>query len=123
MSKSDLEATFLNLWGMLASDMPEPVAEHRFAPPRRFRLDFSFLDHLVAVELQGGTWIRGRHVRGKGYASDCEKRNLATSMGWRVFYFTTDMLERDPAGCIDLVRVALGGETLPFTDIEFEKEA
>ena len=118
MNKSDLEATFLNLWGVLASRSPAPIAEHRFAPPRRFRFDFAWPDKLIAVELEGGVWARGRHVRGKGYESDCEKYNLAQSLGWSVYRFTSGMLERDPAACIDQVAAALDGEGLPFTDLE-----
>ena len=123
MNKSDLEATFENLWNMMAWDLPEPIAEHRFAPPRRFRFDFAWPDKLIAVELEGGVWARGRHVRGKGYESDCEKYNLAQALGWSVYRFTSGMLERDPAACIDQVAAALGGgERLPFTDLEGEDD-
>jgi len=118
-SKSKFEATFLNYWRMLAGDLPQPEREYRFSPPRRFRFDLAWIAKSVAVELEGGTWIRGSHVRGKRYASDCEKYNLAALDGWTVLRFTTDMLARDPAGCIEQVRAALDSEeeTLPFTDV------
>ena len=51
-----------------------------------------------AVEVEGGTWINGRHNRGKGFAEDCEKYNQAALLGWRVFRLTIDMLENDPYG-------------------------
>jgi len=111
--KSLLECTFLNRWRMLASDLPEPIAEYRFAPPRRFRFDFAWPDKLVAVELQGGIWMRtksGRsagHAYGKRMERDYEKLNLAQSLGWTTFYFTSGMLERDPVACIGIIRDAL----------------
>jgi very-short-patch-repair endonuclease len=119
--KSLLEVAFLNRWRMLAQDAPEPMAEHRFAPPRRFRFDFAWPDKLIAVELEGGVWARGRHVRGRGYESDCEKYNLAQSLGWSVYRFTAGMLDRDPAGCVEQVAAALKGvEELPFSNIAEE---
>ena len=84
--------------------LPRPEREVRFAPPRRFRFDFAFPEQRVAVELDGGTWTRGRHVTGAGFEKDCEKMNLATALGWRVLRFTAGMLERDPAGCMEQVR-------------------
>jgi len=120
--KSELEATFAHYWALLVPDLPEPEREYRFAPPRRFRFDFAWPDKLIAVELEGGVWSRGRHVRGKGYESDCEKYNLAQSLGWSVYRFTAGMLDRDPFGCIEQVVAALDGEELPFTDLEFDKE-
>jgi hypothetical protein len=65
----------------------EPVAEHRFAPPRRWRFDWAWPDLLIAVEINGGVWSRGRHVRGKGYLADLEKINAAQALGWRVGQF------------------------------------
>jgi len=126
MGKSDLEYKFLNLW-LTLTDLPEPYAEYNFArdivghgPGIRKRLreaglqdwrfDFAWPDKLIAVELEGGVWARGRHVRGRGYESDCEKYNLAQSLGWSVYRFTSGMLERDPAACVEQVAAALGGE-------------
>jgi len=74
-----------------ALELPLIRREYRFAPPRRWRFDFAFVGQ-VAVEIQGGTWSGGRHVRGKGYEADCEKRNEATLLGWRVLYFTPRMV-------------------------------
>jgi hypothetical protein len=44
----------------------------------------------VAVEFEGGIWSNGRHIRGKGYARDVEKYNLAVLEGWRVLRYTTE---------------------------------
>ena len=62
------------------------VMEHRFAAPsRQWRLDFAWPDRKVAIEIEGGVWSRGRHVRPKGFIDDCEKYNAATLNGWRVY--------------------------------------
>jgi very-short-patch-repair endonuclease len=66
--------------------------EYRFAPPRRWRMDFADPARLLAVEVEGGTWTRGRHTRGAGFAADCEKYSTAAAMGWRVLRFTTDQV-------------------------------
>ena len=49
--------------------------------------------HQVAVEVDGGTWSRGSHTRGAGYAKDAEKGNAAVLLGWRVLHFTTDQIK------------------------------
>ena len=72
------------------------VREFRFDAARRWRLDFVLLGHKgqqFAVEVEGGTWSGGRHVRGKGFAEDCEKYNEAAMLGWRVLRFTTTMVQ------------------------------
>jgi len=114
--KSELEATFARYWTLLASDLPEPEREYRFHPTRRWRFDFAWPAEKVAVEIEGGIWTRGRHVRGSGFEKDCEKYNMAVAEGWRVFRLTRGMLEREPGRWLGVVIEALGGEVLPFTD-------
>ena len=75
-----------------AAGCPAPVPEYRFAPPRRWRFDLAWPALRLALEVEGGTWARGRHVRGRGYERDCEKYNAAALLGWRVLRVTTDML-------------------------------
>lgn len=38
---------------------PPFVKEYRFHPGRRWRLDYAWPNHRVAVELHGATWTRG----------------------------------------------------------------
>lgn len=87
MSKSQVEETFA--WQIQVLDLPEPVREHRFHPTRRWRFDFAWPAYKIAVEIEGGTWSRGRHTRGDGFEKDCEKYAEALLLGWRVFRFTT----------------------------------
>lgn len=75
-----------------AAGLPEPEREVRFAPPRRWRFDLAWRDHLLAVEVDGAVYAGGRHTRGKGYERDAEKLNTAVLMGWRVLRFSTGMV-------------------------------
>lgn len=58
--------------------------QYRFHPKRRWLFDFAFPEDKVAIEIEGGIFVRGRHVSPSGFVKDCEKYNAATSMGWRV---------------------------------------
>lgn len=73
-----------------AFGLPPMVAEHQFHPIRKWRFDYAFLDHLVAVEIEGGAWKNGRHTRGSGFEKDREKYNEAAKSGWRIFRFSPD---------------------------------
>jgi hypothetical protein len=66
--------------------------EHRFAPPRRWRFDFAWPAQRIALEIEGGSWAGGRHVRGRGYEADCEKYSEAALRGWRVLRATPGMV-------------------------------
>ena len=46
----------------------------------------------VAIEINGGTFKRGRHSRGVGQARDAEKLNEAQRLGWIVLQFGTEKL-------------------------------
>ena len=68
-----------------AHGLQAPEREWRFAPPRRWRFDYSWPGLWVAVEQEGGVWTAGRHTRGHGFEADCVKYAEATLRGWRVF--------------------------------------
>ena len=72
---------------ILAAGIEPPTREHRFHPVRRWRLDFCWIDLKLAIEVQGGEWIQGRHSRGSGMLRDCEKFNAAVLLGWKVLFF------------------------------------
>lgn len=70
--------------------------EFRFAPPRRWRADFRFFDPKpgdLLVEVDGGSWVGGRHTSGSGFEADCEKLNAATLAGYRVLRVTPRMVD------------------------------
>jgi hypothetical protein len=66
---------------------------YRFAPPRRWRFDYAWPAQRIALEIEGGAWIGGRHVRGRGYESDCEKYSTAAADGWCVIRATPRMIQ------------------------------
>ena len=68
------------------------MAEFRFAPPRRWRFDWSWPSCFVSLEIEGGHWVGGRHTRGTGFEKDLEKYNEATARGWSVLRVTPKML-------------------------------
>jgi very-short-patch-repair endonuclease len=70
------------------SGLPSPAREYRFHRQRRWRFDFAWPRYKVAVEIDGGIYSRGRHVRGSGFERDAEKGNAAVMAGWLVLHFT-----------------------------------
>ncbi len=86
MSKSDLEAALI--WQIKAARLPEPITEHRFHPPRRFRFDLAWPDRMLAVECEGGVYSGGRHTRGAGFEADLLKYNIAAMDGWTVLRYS-----------------------------------
>jgi very-short-patch-repair endonuclease len=77
--------------------LPSPTREYRFHPRRRWRFDFAWPRYKVAVEVDGGIYSRGRHVRGSGFERDAEKRNAAVLAGWRVLHFTPRLVKSGAA--------------------------
>ena len=74
----------------------EPESEYPtgFGKPR---FDFAWPDIKLAIEVEGGTFIKGRHSRGTGYAKDAAKYNMAALNGWIVMRVTTDMIQSGDA--------------------------
>lgn len=104
--RKNLRHAFETEWKRLGGWPLTP--EHKFHPSRKWPFDYAYIPKKVAIELEGGTWVGGRHVRGAGYSRDCQKYNAAALLGWRVFRLTTDMIRDDPAGnlqpIIDLIK-------------------
>jgi very-short-patch-repair endonuclease len=88
---------------MDAGDVPEYVTELRFHPVRKWRFDFAWPDLMLALEVNGGTWIRGRHNRASSIWRDYEKINEAQILGWTVLQFTTDQV-KDGSALETLIR-------------------
>ena len=83
---STLEQQFITQ--LSQAGLPAPERELQFHSDRKWRLDFAWPEAMVAAEIDGATWARGRHTRGKGYESDCEKLNEAALTGWQVLRVT-----------------------------------
>jgi hypothetical protein len=91
----------------LASLPAGAVPEFRFHKRRRWRFDYAWPRYRVALEVEGGVWSGGRHVRGKGFLGDMEKYNAAVIGGWRILRVTPQQLADGTAD--RLVRKAIGG--------------
>lgn len=63
--------------------------EYRFHEFRKFRFDIALEDHKIAFEYEGIFSSKSRHTTAKGYTRDSDKYNLAQTMGWRVFRYTS----------------------------------
>ena len=68
----------------------ELIPEHKFHPTRKWRFDWVLFDYKIAIEIEGGIWNNGAHVRGKHYLSDMEKYNQAQILGWKVLRYTPE---------------------------------
>lgn len=80
-------------WQVRIAGLPTPEREHRFDTSRRWRFDFAWLDARVAIEVEGGSFIAGRHSRGSGFEADCAKYIAAAIAGWLVLRVTTAMVD------------------------------
>lgn len=78
-----------------------PVPEYKFHKSRKWRFDYAWPAHKVALEVEGGVWTQGRHTRGSGFVNDMEKYNAAAALGWRVFRCTPSDLCR--VATVDMV--------------------
>jgi len=77
-----------------AAGLPAPVTEFLFHPSRKWRADFAWPEAMVILEVEGGTWTRGRHSRPKGYADDCEKYSRASLLGYTVLRATGEQIRQ-----------------------------
>lgn len=67
----------------------EHEREYKFLHDRRFRFDIALPKNKIAIEFEGGIFTNGAHTRGKHYASDAKKYNLAVMHGWKLLRYTT----------------------------------
>jgi len=63
--------------------------EFHFSPDRAYRFDYCIPEHKIAIEIDGGIWMKGNsgHSSGTGIKRDQEKASLAASLGWRLLRF------------------------------------
>lgn len=83
-------------------------AEVAVIPGRRWRCDFACPALRIAVEIEGGTWLRGqlgaegkprhgRHSHPLGFTDDCVKYNALAIAGWLVLRFDRTLVLNDQA--------------------------
>jgi very-short-patch-repair endonuclease len=91
----DLRVALVAAW-CRQQRLPEPVAEYRFAPPRRWRFDLAFVNEKIALEIDGprnGLKLGG-HQHPAGLANDRAKDRAALALGWKVVRVTTRQFTR-----------------------------
>jgi hypothetical protein len=91
--------------------LPQPQCEACFHPRRKWRIDYFWPEFRLAVEIEGGVFIKGRHVTGVGSVSDMEKYNFLTLYGLRLLRFTPRQVKSGYATAF--IRAFLTGETDP----------
>lgn len=87
----------------------ECVREYRFHPDRLWRFDYAIPALRIAIEIDGGIWINGRHNRASGYLGDMEKFNAAATLGWVVLKFTPQ--EQYTRKAFDLITATVANAT------------
>lgn len=89
---------------------------------RDFRFDFAFPDLMLAIEIEGATWVGGRHNRGSGYAADCIKYNFAALLGWRLLRFISNDVHSGEGAVLTkrLTRILLADKTQAASNIYFD---
>ena len=73
--------------------IPDPVEEFKFHPTRKWRLDLCWPDHKLALEIEGGVFTNGRHVRPTGFMKDIEQYNALSIQGYGLLRFTPQQME------------------------------
>ncbi len=91
--------------------IPEPIWELYFFPGRKFRFDWAWPENKIALEVQGGNWIGGRHVRPAALEDEHDKRNEAAISNWRILYCTPE--EVTTGEVFPVIKRALGLEEKP----------
>lgn len=72
-------------FALAALELCQPLREHRFHAKRKWRFDFAWPDHMLAVEVEGVTYEGGRHQRVEGFIADLVKYEAAMLDGWVVY--------------------------------------
>jgi len=103
LNSSPLEAALL--FHVRAMGLPEPQTQYRFDMTRRWRFDFAWPSAWLAVEVNGGEFVQGRHNRAEGMRGDYDKLNTAVIAGWRVLQFTGSQVTDGSA--IETIKTAL----------------
>ncbi len=97
--ESELERSFLRL--VRASGHPEPRAQHTviLGRHRTARIDFAFVEHKIAVELDGYGFHEGRSA----WERDLERQSRLAALGWTVLRFTWNDVTNRPSFVLETI--------------------
>ena len=100
------------------------VCEHRGIEGRKFRFDCANVKERIAIEVEGGLWITGRHNRPVGMMQDMEKYNAAVIAGWRVLRYTPEDIKKTPWKITgDIIKLCGGHPNQKILDLSGYKQA
>lgn len=103
-TESDLERQFLVDWRSVYPTFL-PINNYEFHPVRKWRFDFAWPSHKVAVEIQG---MGAGHCSLDGMTKDYDKHMGATHFNWKVIYLTKNhLLPGNVEGVIRLLAMIL----------------
>jgi len=80
----------------------EIVQEYKFHPKRKWRIDYYLPEFGLAIEVEGGSFSQGRHVRGVGFRNDITKYNEITAAGLSLIRIIPQDLNK--AATFDLIK-------------------
>ncbi len=109
---------FETIWKV--AGLPAPEKEALFHLKRKWRIDYFWPQYNLAVEIQGGMFVRGRHVQGIGSVGDMEKFNYLTLCGYRLLLFTPRQVKSGYASA--MIRAFIRGDKNPQLPILPEKK-
>jgi hypothetical protein len=101
--RSVLERRMLRL--LSRAGLPTPITRYgvRIAPDIVYELDFAFVDHRLAIEVDG----HGSHATRKDRAADNVRANDLANHEWTLRRFTYEQVMHKPAAVAAVVRTAL----------------
>ena len=89
---SSTERKFIQLWTYF---FPEIELIFQMPLPNRFRADFFHIPTKTVIETHGGVWLKGGHTTGVGVTNDCRKICICTSLGYKFFAISTQMITEE----------------------------
>jgi hypothetical protein len=95
--------------------------EYRFHDKRRWRFDFAFPYAMLAVEIDGGGFVSGRHSRGAGVEADAEKQSAAAILRWYLIRATPRQV--DDGRCLQWIKDYMHISETEMTDRAVQPEA
>lgn len=98
--KESIVRIFNSLMGSM--NIPNPQTEYVFHQTRKWRFDYCWPEKKIALEVEGGVFVGGRHTSGPGFMADMEKYNQAVVYGWKIIRTTPNELLK--TGTADLIR-------------------
>ncbi len=85
---------------ILRSGLPIPAVEYHAGPDGHYRLDFAWVEILLAIEVDGYAW----HFSVEHKRHDDARRNRLQAAGWKVLVYSWTQIVREPAQVVEEIR-------------------